>query len=173
MIFVRVEIQGFQKFLWIEIPDGSGGFLSSGSASGSKSPDDWGRMWQIPQSVRKYPTCPKLPQLTVVCNTCIIYTIIPRKVITKMRFSLQRDICNHLNISALGSWKLGQAAIFWHWKIHSNYTQLYSKEFGKVFPGREKMPEKSGNWELCSNIWPPVSEPHEIYLDSWFLLDLS
>ena len=37
----------FLKFLRMEISDWSGDFLSSGSASGSKSPDDWGRMFYL------------------------------------------------------------------------------------------------------------------------------
>ena len=45
IIFVRIEIQSFLKFLQIEVSDGSGGVLSSGSPSGSNSPDDWGRMY--------------------------------------------------------------------------------------------------------------------------------
>ena len=45
MIFMRIKIWGFLKFFRIEISDGSGGFLSSGWAFGSISPDDWGRMW--------------------------------------------------------------------------------------------------------------------------------
>ena len=37
----------FPKFLQIEISDGSGGFLTSGRASGSKSQIDWGRISTI------------------------------------------------------------------------------------------------------------------------------
>ena len=44
IIFVRIEIQFLLKFLPIELSDVSGGFLSSRSASGSKSPDDRVRM---------------------------------------------------------------------------------------------------------------------------------
>ena len=44
IIFVRIEIQSLLRFLRIEVSDLSKGFLSSGSASGSNSPDDWGRM---------------------------------------------------------------------------------------------------------------------------------
>ena len=50
IIFVRIEIQSFQKFLRIEVSDGFGGFLSSGS----NSPDDWGRTWR---SLRAYIRC--------------------------------------------------------------------------------------------------------------------
>ena len=34
IIFVQIEIQNFQKFIRIEVSDGSGGFLNSGSPSG-------------------------------------------------------------------------------------------------------------------------------------------
>ena len=44
IIFVRIERKSFLKFLRIKVSDGSGGFLSSGSPSGSNSPDDWGRI---------------------------------------------------------------------------------------------------------------------------------
>ena len=42
LIIIFVRIWGFLKFLWIEISDGSWGVLSSGWASESLSPDDWG-----------------------------------------------------------------------------------------------------------------------------------
>ena len=45
IIFVRIEIQSVLKLFRIDVLDGSGGFLSSGSPSGSDSPDDWGRMF--------------------------------------------------------------------------------------------------------------------------------
>ena len=52
IIFVRIEIQSFLKFFRIEVSDWFGGVLSSWWASGSKSPNDWGRMflWMFPKS---------------------------------------------------------------------------------------------------------------------------
>ena len=47
IIFVRIEIQSFLKFLRIEVLNGSGGFLSSEWASESKSPDDLGRVSNV------------------------------------------------------------------------------------------------------------------------------
>ena len=45
VIFTRIEIWVFLKFVRIEISDGSGGISSSGWASESTSLDDWGRIW--------------------------------------------------------------------------------------------------------------------------------
>ena len=44
LIFAWIDLRCFLRFCGITISDRSGGILSSGWASRSKSPDDWGRM---------------------------------------------------------------------------------------------------------------------------------